>query len=490
LLHRLRGKGIWGRLLRSQWFVTNKTNTTAAAFTLPGDRAAGLAGPASSEDIETVAGRLREELRARIAGCFPRRESRENANALIDGLLSELEDHNCWTIAEAAGHPVPSRLQHLLSRGAWDEEQLLDAVLGWVISELGDSDGVLVIDETSDVKASGATAGAARQYCGATGDVRMCQVTVTATYASARGHALIGRALYLPGAQWAADEEHREAAHVPEEVMFATKPELAAGLLARAATAGVPARWVAGDEVYGGATLRALIRGLGPGYVLAVRGTHVITTTGGTAMTATAAATLIKPRYWQRMRTGSGSKGSRDYYWALLQVRADDTPGGDQDSDDGHSWLLLRKHRYTGTISYYRAWSPVAVPLAILIDVAVTRWRIEEDHQLSKQTAGLDSGQVRTWTSWHRWTALSLAAYAYLAITTAQLRSATPGPGDDQLIPVTIPELLRLIRGTVIPVPRRDRTHRDTWSRWRRHHQYQAQQAHHRWHAYADTIPT
>ena len=65
---------------------------------------------------------------------------------------------------------------------------------------------------------------------------------------------------------------------------------------------------------------------------------------------------------------------------------------------DGHGFLLLRRHRYTGTVSYFLCWSPRLVPLARLIAVAVTRWRIEEDHQLSKQVAGLDSGQVTSWT--------------------------------------------------------------------------------------------
>ena len=57
------------------------------------------------------------------------------------------------------------------------------------------------------------------------------------------------------------------------------------------------------------------------------------------------------------------------------------------------------------------------------------------------------------------------------------------------LIPVTIPELLRQLRGTVIPEPRRDKAHRSAWALWRRRHQYQAQQAHQRWHAYADELP-
>ena len=57
------------------------------------------------------------------------------------------------------------------------------------------------------------------------------------------------------------------------------------------------------------------------------------------------------------------------------------------------------------------------------------------------------------------------------------------------LIPVTIPELLRLLRDIVIPPPRRDRAHRLHWSAWRRRHQYRACQAHRRWNVYADTAP-
>ena len=61
----------------------------------------------------------------------------------------------------------------------------------------------------------------------------LCQVAVTLTCAAPAGHALIGRALYLPET-WATDEERRELAGVPEEVMFATKPQLAGELLQHA----------------------------------------------------------------------------------------------------------------------------------------------------------------------------------------------------------------------------------------------------------------
>src|SRR6266487_3792468 len=164
------------------------------------------------------------------------------------------------------------------------------------------------------------------------------------------------------------------------------------------------------------------------------------------------------------MRTGSGTKGTRHYDWAMLEVTSDDTPDG---HDGGHS-----------------------VPLSRLITIAVTRWRIEEDHQLAKQGTGLDAGQVIRWRSWHRWTAICLLAYIYLSVAVAVQRRQEAGSDlDAGLIPITVPELLRLLRDIVIPPPRRDRAHRLPWSTWRRRHQHRARQAHQRWNAYAETTP-
>ena len=124
------------------------------------------------------------------------------------------------------------------------------------------------------------------------------------------------------------------------------------------------------------------------------------------------------------------------------------TPGG---HDDGRRVLLIRRHRYTRKLSFYRCWTPRPVPLARLIAIAVTRWRIEEDHQLAKQSTGLDAGQVIRWKSWHRWTAICLLAYIYLAVTAAiQRQHDATSDLDAGLIPITIPELLRLVRDTVI----------------------------------------
>jgi SRSO17 transposase len=433
---------------------------------------------------------LLDDLMAQVAPCFARRETRLTCKDMVHGLLSELEDRNCWTLAEAAGHACPYRMQHLLSRARCDEQRMLDTAAGWAVGRLSagqdGADAVLIVDETADEKSSDSCAGASHQYSGTVGGTAMCQVAVTLTWAAPAGHALIGRALYLPEG-WAADEERRELAGVPDEITFETKPQLAGDLLQHAHDQGIRAGFVAGDGVYGGRDLRESIRARGTGYVLAIRSNYAVTLPSGRRLSVKTASNLVKPAMWRRMRTGSATKGAKDYDWAMLGILPDDTPDGQE--DNGHAFLLLRRHRYTSTISYYLCWSPGPVPLAKLIAVAVARWKIEEDHQQSKQVSGLDSGQVTTWTSWHRWTAICLLAYIFLAVAAAFQRTRDEDAGVPGLIPVTIPELLRQLRGTVIPEPRRDRAHRDAWSVWRRRHQYRARQAHQRWQAYADALP-
>ena len=141
-------------------------------------------------------------------------------------------------------------MQHLLSRARCDDQAILDSAADWAAGHLtagqDESDVVLIVDETGDARSSADCAGAARQYSGTLGGIAMCQVAVTLTCASPAGHALMGRVLYLP-ADWAADEERRELAGVPEDVMFATKPQLAGRVLQHARDRGVRAGFVAGS---------------------------------------------------------------------------------------------------------------------------------------------------------------------------------------------------------------------------------------------------
>jgi len=127
-----------------------------------------------------------------------------------------------------------------------------------------------VVDETGFLKKGSRSAGVARQYSGTAGRVENCQIGVFLGYASPAGRTFLDRELYLPKA-WAQDRPRCEQAAVPEDVTFATKPELAIGMLTRALDAGVPASWVTGDEVYGlHPGLRAFLQARAMSYVLCV----------------------------------------------------------------------------------------------------------------------------------------------------------------------------------------------------------------------------
>jgi hypothetical protein len=123
----------------------------------------------------------------------------------------------------------------------------------------------------------------------------------------------------------------------------------------------------------------------------------------------------------------------------------------------------------------------------LVVAVVCARWQVEEDFQLSKRTVGLDQGQVRTWTSWRRWSTAALTTYALLVVATLhEHATSTDDPLD--LIPITCPELQHLLAATLLPPPLRDPDRIHRWSRWRRHHQAVARRCHQAWNAYADRV--
>lgn len=402
---------------------------------------------------------------ARIAGRFSRVEPRRRARAFVLGLLADLPRKNCWTIAEHAGDASPGGMQHFVAAAAWDADGVRDDLRDYVTEHLGDPGAVLVVDETGDLKKGTATAGVQRQYSGTAGRVENCQVAVFLTYAARTGHALIDRELYLPKC-WTADPARCQAAGIPDDAVFATKPELARQMIGRALDAGVPASWVAGDEVYGADPgLRKDLEARQIGYVLAIATTHPVATGAGPVPAGQIAARLPRSA-WQRYCAGAGSKGWRYYDWAWAQIEA---------GKPGWRHLLIRRNHRTGELAFYRCYSPRHVPLPALVKVAASRWTTEENFQAAKTLTGLDEHQVRRWASWHRWTTLAMLALAFLTIATASEHAAAPPP--DGQIPLTRNETARLIAALIIqpaPNPR----HLLRWSTWRRQHQHRAKISH------------
>ncbi|MFF1570589.1 IS701 family transposase [Streptomyces sp. NPDC058293] len=402
---------------------------------------------------------------SRIAGRFARVEPRRRTRQLVLGLLSDLPRKNCWTIAEWAGEATPDGMQHLLGRAKWEADQVRDDLRDYVVEHLHDDQAVLVVDETGDVKKGTGTVGVQRQYTGTAGRIENAQVAVYLVYAGRRGHAAVDRELYVPRS-WTSDPDRCRAAGLGGETPFATKPELAARMVARFLDAGHQAAWVAGDEVYGGnPKLRDTLEKRGTGYILAVACSHEVTTGAGKFRADTLAKKVPK-RAWQNLSAGAGAKGHRFYDWAVIDL-ADPAPGSRQ--------LLIRRNRTTGELAYYRCYSPTPVPLTTLVRVAGSRWRVEESFQSGKGLAALDEHQVRRYASWSRWVTLAMLAHAFLAVVRADEHARRPAR--DALIPLTCNEIQRLFIALVIQ-PVHDVAHRLGWSAWRRRHQARSQASH------------
>lgn len=181
-----------------------------------------------------------EKLVAGLASRFYREAGVRRALSYLRGLLAPLERKNGWQLAEAAGDVSPAAMQEFLTRTRWDAEAVRDDLQDYVVEHLGDEAAVLVLDESGFLKKGTCSVGVKRQSSGTAGRIENCQVAVFLGYASCRGRALIDRALYL-SEEWAADDERRRVAGVPEDVVFVTKPKLGRAMLERALVRACPA---------------------------------------------------------------------------------------------------------------------------------------------------------------------------------------------------------------------------------------------------------
>jgi SRSO17 transposase len=370
-----------------------------------------------------------------FATVFRRKEPRAQATKYLRGLMAALPRKNSWQVAEAIGDRTPDATQRLLYQAQWSADAARDRLLEFTIEVFGEEDGIGVVDETGFIKRGKHSVGVKRQYSGTAGKVENCQIGTFLSYATTKGHMFLDRRLYLPE-EWCNDSERRERAKVPEDVVFQTKPEQAMAMLERAWKAGVPMRWVAGDEVYGDSTkLRDLIAGSERLYVLAVRTITPVWTERPQVVEPEAqergrprkkvrlaegepSATTVKEvvagwseRCWQRLVVAEGEKGLITYDWACQRIveAREGLPGPD-------GWLIARRSISDPTdIAYYLSNAPVDTPLLKLAQVASTRYTVEQCIEEAKGETGLDEYEVRYWHSWHRHITLSMMAHAWLA---------------------------------------------------------------------------
>jgi SRSO17 transposase len=362
-------------------------------------------------------------LAQRLAPRFARSEARRHAQAYLWGLLSPVERKNGWQLAEVVGDQTPYATQHLLGRADWDADALRDDLRGYVLEHLADPAAILVLDETAVVKKGTHSVGVAKQYAGVVGKLENAQVGVYLAYASPAGVAFLDRALYLPE-EWTDDRPRRMAAGIPDAVAFATKPQLARQLLARARTAGVAASWVTADSIYGDdRRLRMWLEAQEQAYVLAVSGKEYVNVAA--SWTQRRVSTLLKelPQAgWERLSAGDGETGPRLSDWYRLPLVPPLQEGFER-------WCLVRRSLSDpDELQAYVVFAPVGTALAELVRVAGQRWTIEVAFEQAKGEVGLDQYEVRSWTGWHRHMTLALFAQAVLTVVRTRLAASPSAP--------------------------------------------------------------
>ncbi|KAG0163042.1 hypothetical protein DFQ30_000820 [Apophysomyces sp. BC1015] len=354
-----------------------------------------------------------ESVHERLGRLFKRSEHRQRSLGYLKGLLGGVERKNSWQLAEWMGEKTPHGVQHLLERAQWDVDGARDVLRAYVIDQVGDREGVLIVDETGFIKKGQHSAGVQRQYSGTAGRIENSQVGVFLCYAGANGSAFIDRELYLPKA-WTDDPPRCKAAGIAETVKFATKPQLARQMLERALDAGVPCGWVTGDAVYGGdRSLRLWLESRQQPFVMAVAKNEPLWWQGPTYVRADRIAQSLPARAWRRLSASAGAKGERRYDWALTELwRLQLSP---EDRRFGHYLLVRRSLDEKQEHAYYIVYAPRSkVSKQVLVHVAGRRWEIETGFEAAKGECGLDQYEVRRWQSWYRHITFALLAHAVL----------------------------------------------------------------------------
>lgn len=354
-----------------------------------------------------------DELMQRVGHHFGRVEARVRVNEYVQGLLSPIERKDGWQLSEQCGDETPYGIQHLLNRSKWSADGLRDDIRRYVVEQMGDSEAVLVIDETGFLKKGKHSVGVQRQYSGTAGRVENCQIGVFLVYATATGHTFLDRELYLPKS-WTDDPKRCASAHVPPERKFATKPELARQMLERTFEADVPFKWVVGDSVYGSdARLRSCLEQRQVRYVLEVACDLSVMLNGKKQRIDQTIAQLDATE-WSRLSAGKGEKGERWYDWTAVAI-----PHSEQTSWQ-HWFIARRSVEQPDEIAYFLAFVPTGTLLEVVVQTAGTRWTVEMCFQTAKGEVGLDQYEVRTWQGWYRHITLSCLAHAFLTVIRTQ----------------------------------------------------------------------
>ena len=404
---------------------------------------------------------------------FGRREQKEQYEVYLQGLMTELPNKSVETMMLHLNGDDPRairNMQHFVSQGSWQDQAILTRHWGEVNQDLGEENGVVIVDSSGFPKQGTESVGVKRQWCGQLGKRANCQVGVFLSYASRHGYTLLDRRLYLPK-EWVEEEgyaERRSKCGVPPEVPFKTQPTLALEMVQALHLEGTLSfRWLTCDEAFGRDT--AFLDQVGEiAYYFAevAKDTHLWLRRPQTAIPQPKSNLGRKPTrlqlvageaeaqpvaqiaaelpagQWSRHTIKEGSKGPIVADFACFPVVAvrNGLPGPDV-------WLILRRDITDGELKFFLSNAPADTPFATFVWLSGMRWPVETCFEHSKQEIGLGDYQVRTWTGWHHHMTLCILAHFFLVRMQLRLKDKVPK--------LTLPQAILLLK-TALAQPKPD----------------------------------
>lgn len=379
-----------------------------------------------------------------FADCIKTFPSKGHFGTYITGQTGPLERKTVEGIALEAGEP-PRTLQQFMGMYRWNEDAVAERVRQRVRDKHSDESGVFQVDESGCPKTGDDTVGVQPQYCGRSGKVDNCVVTVGLGYVHDGFYCLLDTELFLPEHTWATDKALRKKAGIPDSIQYRPKWEIACELVERSKADGVKAGWLTGDSLYGRcAEFRNRIAAAGVKYVVEIpKGLFGWTKRPKVELEG---AIVESGKTLKKARVAPGEKDARRVadLWKRggqrAHYRIKDTTKGPQvwearstrffARENGipgpELLLIIARNVITGEYKYFLSNVIDATPLGTLLYVAFTRWHIEKIFRESKGRVGFDHFEVRSYLAVKRHLILSAVSLLFLVEQSQRLKRESP----------------------------------------------------------------
>jgi SRSO17 transposase len=325
------------------------------------------------------------------------------------------------------------KLLRFVANSPWSDERVLAKVRELVVPSMTRHAPIKawIIDDTGFPKKGEHSVGVHHQYCGQLGKQANCQVAVTLSIANHHASLPIAYRLYLPRA-WSDGAARRKEAHVPAEITFKTKPQIALEQIRAALLAGVAPGVVLMDASYGNnGILRRALTGLGISYVAAIIATtkvrHVRKGDPKPPRVSVEALALSLPRHaWRTITWREGTNEKLQSRFARVRVHAAPIRGEARFAEE--TLLIEWPEGEAKPTKYWLATVDRKMSFRSLVDLAKMRWRIERDYEDLKQEIGLGHYEGRGWRGFHHHGTLAIAAYGFLISERERIPPSGPHP--------------------------------------------------------------